>query len=55
MCENCAFGQQITDRSFSGQTLKFGFCCSITVNGNTNCSSKERLDGKNIIYKKLNQ
>ena len=53
MCNNCAFGKEEIIRTFSGQPRKYGFSCSLTVSGNTNCSSRERQDGKNITYKKI--
>lgn len=53
MCSQCIFGEPIIDTSFSGQRTISGYCCGLTVTGKTNCSSKERSDKKDIVYKRI--
>ncbi len=51
LCSQCCFRKQIYDQHFSGQITSAGFCCSLSLNSETFCNAKSRLDNKNVVYK----
>ena len=50
-CAQCCFGEAIIDEYMSGQRLVSGYCCGLTVTGETNCSN--RADMNRVVYKMI--